>query len=162
MAKGFKKSFIHYTLNIAIIILAVVCAYLIFSLFTGTFSSKNETEKDISDTTKQTITKQPNLTIQLDVRNGTGVNGVASVFRNYLREKGFDVVEMGNYKTNDVNKTMIISRTESMQNSEKIAAALGINKKFITQQINPSLYLDATVIIGKDFKELKPYTNKTK
>jgi arginine exporter protein ArgO len=57
---------------------------------------------------------------------------------------------------------MIISRTENMQNSEKIAAALGINKKFITQQINPSLYLDATIIIGKDFKELKPYTNKTK
>lgn len=162
MAKGFKNSFIHYTLNVSIIILAVVCTYLIFSLFSGTFSSKNDTEKDVSDTTDKTVTKQPNLKIQLDVRNGTDVNGVAAEFRDYLREKGFDVVEMGNYKINDVNKTMIISRNENMQSSEKIAETLGVNKKFITQQINPSLYLDATVIIGKDFKELKPYTDKTK
>jgi arginine exporter protein ArgO len=160
--KNFKNSFIHYTLNISIIILGLFCAYLAFSLFSSSFGSKEKSDKDISDTTKRTLTKQPDQIIQLDVRNGTGVKGVAATFRDYLRKSGFDVVEMGNYKTDDVNKTMIIARNDDRSNSEKIASILGVNKKYIIQQINPSLYLDATVIIGKDFKELKPFTEKSR
>jgi len=162
MKKDFKNSFINYSLNIAIILLGILCAYLAFSLFSSSFRSNDNIERITTDTTKKNITKQPGQIIQLDVRNGTGINGVAAVFRDYLRKFGFDVVEMGNYKSEDVNKTLILSRNEDLTNSEKIASALGVNKKYVIQQINPSLFLDATVVIGKDFKELKPFTEKAK
>ena len=162
MKKDSKNSFINYSLNIAIILLGILCAYLAFSLFSSSFSSKDTLERNTPDTTKKNITKQPGQIIQLDVQNGTGINGIASLFSDYLRKFGFDVVEMGNYKSDDVSKTMILSRKEDITNSEKIAIALGVNKKYVIQQINPSLFLDATVVIGKDFKELKPFTEKAK
>lgn len=162
MKKDFKNSFVNYSLNIAIILLGILCAYLAFSLFSSSFSSKDNIEPTTADTTKKNITKQPGQLIQLDVQNGTGINGIASVFSDYLRKFGFDVVEMGNYKSDDVSKTKILSRKEDLTNAEKIAIALGVNKKYVTQQINPSLFIDATVVIGKDFKELKPFTEKEK
>lgn len=162
MKKDFKNSFVNYSLNIAIILLGILCAYLAFSLFSSSFSSKDNTELNTTDTTKKNITKQPGQLIQLDVQNGTGINGVASVFSDYLRKFGFDIVEMGNYKSDDVSKTKVVSRKEDLTNAVKIANVLGVNKKYVIQQINPSLFLDATVVIGKDFKELKPYTEKAK
>ncbi len=162
MEKDIKNSIVNYSLNIAIILLGILCAYLAFSLFSSSFNSKDNIEQITTDSTKKNMTKQPVQIIQLDVRNGTGINGVAAVFSDYLRKSGFDVVEMGNYKSQDVNKTLILSRKEDLTNSEKIAGVLGVNKKYVIQQINPSLFLDATVVIGKDFKELKPFTEKAK
>ena len=162
MKKDFKNSFVNYSLNIAIILLGILCAYLAFSLFSSSFSSNDNIERITTDTTKKSVTKQPGQIIQLDVQNGTGINGIASVFSDYLRKFGFDVVEMGNYKSEDVSKTMILSRKEDLTNAEKIASVLEVNKKYVIQQINPSLFLDATVVIGKDFKELKPFTEKAK
>jgi hypothetical protein len=157
-----KKSILNYLLNITIIILGILCMYLIFSLVTNTFLNKNKTVKDTKDSTKTSVTNQPNLSIQVDVQNGTGENRVGAIFRDYLKRKGYDVVDLGNYKSTDVDKTIIIDRTGDTRKAQRIAEVLGVSGRNIIQQINRDLYLDATIVIGKDFNELRPYTDKNK
>lgn len=123
---------------------------------------KNSSEpKEITDTSK-TLTNQPNLSIQLDVQNGTSENGVASRITEFLRKNGMDVVEMGNYKSKDIDKTLIIDRSGDKNKAKRVAMILGVNERNVIQQMNNSLYLDVTVVIGKDYKELKPFLEKRK
>jgi len=157
-----KKSILNYFLNITIIILGAVCVYLIFSLVTSTFLNKNKSGKDFKDSTKTTVTNQPNLSIQVDVQNGTGENRIGAAFRDYLKKKGYDVVNLDNYKSNDVERTIIIDRTGDTRKAQRIAEVLGVSGRNIIQQINRDLYLDATIVIGKDYQDLKPYTDKSK
>lgn len=157
--KGSKKKVTNIVLNVSILTLIIVCGYLIFSIAIKTFSSKERKPVEITDTTNK-VTNQPNLTMQLDVRNGTGEDGIAKLFTDYLRENGFDVVEMGNYNTEDQEKSLILDRKGSKQNCKKIAQVLGVSDKNVIQQINKDLLIDATVVIGKDYKELSPYLKK--
>jgi hypothetical protein len=50
----------------------------------------------------------------------------------------------------------VIDRTGDMENARKVAYALGIGKEHIIQQINQDYYVDVSVVIGKDYKSLKP------
>ncbi len=159
MKENFKKSVLNYTLNIAIIILLAISAYLIYSLFTRTTSSGILPG---ADTSKTKITNQPNISIQINVLNGTGENRVAARFRDFLKEKGFDVVDMGNFKSSDIEKSYIIDKAGEMVKAKRIADALGISYRDIVQEINKSQFIDASVVIGKDFNQLKPFTEKNK
>lgn len=94
--------------------------------------------------------------IQLDVLNGSGVSKLAQRFTDYLRARGFDVVEMGNYKESNVSTTLVLDRSGNLQAAEQVAEALGIPRERVRQQIDRHAYLDVTVIIGKDFRSLKP------
>jgi calcineurin-like phosphoesterase len=149
------RSLLNYLLNGTIIILLILVGYFGFSLINNSIKSGKDS-KDISDTTSS-ITNQPNLAIQVDVQNGTNESGVAAKFADYLRRNGLDVVEMGNFKGNIEEKTVIIDRSGDLSKAKKVARILGLSDKNVIQQINNSLYLDVTIVIGKDFKELNPY-----
>ncbi|MBV6478726.1 MAG: hypothetical protein HGGPFJEG_01483 [Ignavibacteria bacterium] len=150
-----KKNLLNYLLNGAIILFLVLVAYFSFSLINNSLKSEKEI-KDITDTSKS-LTNQPNLTIQLDVQNGTRENGIASRITEFLRKNGLDVVEIGNYKSNEIEKTLIIDRSGDKNKALKVARILGLDGRNVIQQLNSSLYLDVTVVIGNDFKELKPF-----
>ena len=94
--------------------------------------------------------------IQIDVLNGCGASGAATGVTAYLRARGYDVVEQRNYRTFDVNTSMVIDRTGERKNAERVAYALGIKNENIVQQINPDYFVDVSVLIGKDYKSLKP------
>lgn len=94
--------------------------------------------------------------IQLDVLNGCGASGAATAFTGYLRARGFDVVEMHNYKTFDVEHSLVIDRGGNLENAERVAYALGVRKENIIQQINQDYYVDVSVVIGRDYDSLKP------
>lgn len=92
--------------------------------------------------------------IQLEVLNGCGVAGVASEFTSALRKNGFDVVETGNFEHYNMQKTTIISRTFDKKNAKRVAEALGIDPAQIVIEASENYYLDATVVIGADYKSL--------
>ncbi|MEW6511405.1 MAG: LytR C-terminal domain-containing protein [Bacteroidota bacterium] len=94
--------------------------------------------------------------IQIDVLNGCGSSGAATTFTAYLRARGFDVVEVGNYKSFDMRESLVIDRAGNAANAEKVAYALGISKKNIIRQINHGYFVDVSVVIGRDFPSLKP------
>jgi hypothetical protein len=95
-------------------------------------------------------------TIQLDVLNGSGTPRLGQRFTDYLRARGFDVVEMGNYKESGVEFTRVIDRAGDLAAARQVAEALGVPKGRVVQQIDKNAYLDVSVVIGKDYKSLKP------
>lgn len=94
--------------------------------------------------------------IQIDVLNGCGASGAATSVRDYLRARGFDVVEMRNYKSFDVEHSLVVDRTGAASNAEKVAYALGIDRSRIIQQINTDYFVDVSVVVGRDYRSLKP------
>lgn len=132
-----------------IVILSALNLYLVY-LFIEKISALSE----------QQIVTTSNISnhdqIQLEVLNGCGIDGVAEEYTEYLRSKNFDVVNMGNYFSYDVDYSLVIDRTGNLNSAKGVAEALGIESNKIAQQINDDYLLDVTVIIGKDFNQLKP------
>ena len=95
--------------------------------------------------------------IQLDVLNGSGEAKLAQRMTDFLRARGFDVVEMGNYPSSDVEATVVLDRVGNLAAAKQVAAALGIADERVQQQVDKSLYLDVSVIIGKDYQRLKAF-----
>jgi hypothetical protein len=104
----------------------------------------------------ETIRGGKTRTIQLDVLNGSGTPKLSQRFTDYLRARGFDVVEMGNYKDSRVEFTRVIDRAGNLAAAQQVAQALGVSKEHVVQEIDKHLYLDVSVVIGNDFRSLKP------
>lgn len=93
--------------------------------------------------------------IQVNVVNACGVNGVALKFTEFLRARKFDVPEYGTEKTVE-RFSKVIDRIGDPVSAQKIAYALGIPSERIETEIDSSLYLRATVVIGEDYLTLRP------
>lgn len=155
-SEGFSEKLKHYSVNAAIIVLAVLTVYLLYNFVKRQVTPQTEILKTQVDTTNR-LTKQPTgSTLQIDVQNGSGVTGIADKFTDFLRTKGFDVVEMGNFSSSDVKTSMVIDRAGNMKNAKRVASSVGISEKFVIQQMNKNYFLDATLVIGKDYAELLP------
>lgn len=135
-------------LDVLIVLLVIIVGYLSYSLL-NRHILQPPVEAGKSGVARGEV-------IQIDVLNGSGLQGAANDCTSYLRARGFDVVEMRNYKTSDVNESLVIDRVGNTVNAEKVAYALGIKKKNIVQQLNQDYYVDVSVVLGKDFTSLKP------
>lgn len=157
-SSGFINKFKNYSINILIVLLAVLTVYLFYNFVKRTTTEQPVEKPLASDTTLHSLTKQPsNKTLQIDVQNGSGIQGIAGKVTEYLRSNGFDVVEMGNFATSDIKTSMVIDRTGITKNAKLVARNLGIQEKYVIQQVNKNYFLDATVVIGKDYLELNPF-----
>ena len=98
----------------------------------------------------------PNRVIQISILNGSGVNGIALKAKKFLRSRGFDVVEIGNYK-DIVDQSIVIDRIGDISSAKKVAYAVGIPDSMVTVQIDTNLYLQSSVVLGKDYLILNPF-----
>ena len=89
---------------------------------------------------------------QIQVLNGCGRAGLADVFRTHLIEQGFDVIESGNARSWSYEHTLVLARTASDTIARDLARTLGTSR--IVHLQHPASLVEATVIIGKDYKEL--------
>ena len=121
---------------------------LLYILARSLFSSSSEPETAPSGRVRA---------IQLDVLNGSGEAKLAQRLTDYLRARGFDVVEMGNYKSSDVEASFVLDRAGNLETAKQVAEALGIPEERVQQQIDKTLYLDVSVVIGKDYQRLKAF-----
>jgi hypothetical protein len=96
----------------------------------------------------------PRGPLQVEVLNGCGATGVAHQFTDYLRTRKLDVVKTDNYESFNVLKTVVIDRRGSRENALRIAGELGLPDDRVLQEINEAYLIDATIIIGKDFRQL--------
>ncbi|MCL2040030.1 MAG: LytR C-terminal domain-containing protein, partial [Bacteroidetes bacterium] len=92
--------------------------------------------------------------IQVNVFNACGKDGLAKHVKEYLIQRGFDVVEIANYPEN-VDNSMVIDRIGDSLSTNKVAYAMGIEKKCITMDIDSSQFVRSTIVIGKDYFTLK-------
>jgi hypothetical protein len=135
-------------LNLTIAVLVVVVGYLAYSfLLRVTVAPTLDAVRD-GDPQRHPI--------QIDVINGCGASKVGTQFTRYLRDRGYDVVEVRNYHRFDVHNSIVIARTKNLRNAEKVATALGVAASQIIQEINPDYFVDVSVLIGHDHQSLKP------
>lgn len=137
-------------LNIFIFVLVVIVVYLSYSIYIKL--KLNSTEEVVQNINKDV----PSEIIQVEVLNGCGVSGLADRFTYYLRDKGFDVVNKGNYIQFDIEKTIVIDRIGNTANAKEVAKSLGVNQNSIITQINEDYFLDVSVILGADYYTLTP------
>ncbi|MCH7678768.1 LytR C-terminal domain-containing protein [candidate division KSB1 bacterium] len=134
--------------------LSLINITLIFSLLSNFFASEGETALSA----RVTPEGPPVKIITVQVLNGCGVQGLANEITQYLRNKNFDVVDVGNYEGGYLDQTLVLDRVSlESKYAKKVAKALGVNEKLVTPTLEKSLQLMVTVIIGRDYKKLKIY-----
>ena len=84
--------------------------------------------------------------IKIKILNSTGVNGLASNYKDKLRDKGYDVTEIGNYNKK-LNKTVI-----KVYNKDEYGTILKGDLKFgkIEKEKDKNSPVDVVVILGSD------------
>jgi hypothetical protein len=93
--------------------------------------------------------------IRVEVLNGSGRNRVARKVAAVLREKGFDVVNIDNAESSDFAKTVVVDRVSGdMRYAGLLARVIGCDD--VVAQPDPSLFLEVTVIVGRDWAKLFP------
>jgi hypothetical protein len=103
-----------------------------------------------------------NAPLQIEVLNGCGAPGIADKFTAFLRRKGFDVVKTGNYESYNVPKTLVIDRKGKARAAAGIGNALGLKKSEVISEIHELYMVDATVVLGKDFRRLTSWKTMEK
>jgi hypothetical protein len=139
----------NLTLNASIIILIFINIYLGYSII-------NTLTNYYGDTQYEFVKDSTTSKIKVEVLNGCGKSGVAEQLTDHLRAKGFDVVRLGNYRSFEIENSILISRNEKIKNAEKVAMSVGLDNEYVIQQINPQYLLDVTFILGKDYNNFIP------
>jgi hypothetical protein len=137
-----------------IILLFLINLFLIYNIITGLLPLNSE----IQNISQPYSLKEK---IQVEVLNGCGVSGMADKLTEYLREKSFDVVNIGNYRSFEVEHSIIIDRTGKLFNAHIISDSIGLKSSNIIQQINREYLLDVTIILGKDYSQLIPLKKRS-
>lgn len=92
--------------------------------------------------------------IKIEVLNGCGVQDLARVTTDYLRKKGFDVINYAN-AAEEQQRTVVIDRLSPEKKWAKIVAkALDLN--LTSAIIDSSLCIHVLVLLGKDYDEVMP------
>lgn len=137
------------------ILLVAVTAFFLYQVYALSFPPSVKMDLPQSGHAQAVILEKD--VVQVNVLNGCGVGGVGQRMTGYLRSVGYDVVEMGNYKTFDVKQSIVIDRSGNGEVSKKIAADLGIDPKNVVQQLSSEYFVTASIVIGKDFKNLRAW-----
>lgn len=90
--------------------------------------------------------------ISVEVLNGAGVPGAAARVSDRLREMGFDVKTFGNASSYDHERSVLLDRSGRDWAVRSLADSLG--GVAIRSEAAPQLYLDATLILGRDWPQL--------
>lgn len=96
------------------------------------------------------------VVIQVEVVNASGVNGAGRVTMDYLRERGFDVVELATDPMKR-ERSVVVDRLGDRISATRVAKVLGIPDTLVVSEIDSMRFLRASVIIGADLKTLEPF-----
>jgi LytR cell envelope-related transcriptional attenuator len=86
--------------------------------------------------------------IRVQVLNATPTRGLARRATGYLRDRGFDVVDVAT-ASQGRDSTLVIDRSGHPQWAQLVARALG--GVAVESRLDSSRYLDVTVLVGRDW-----------
>ena len=90
----------------------------------------------------------PNARGRVEVLNGAGKAGLAKLATEKLRAAGFDVVQFGNARR-ATDSSSVMDRVGNLDVANAVGQALGI--AHVKTVIDTTRFVDATVVIGKDW-----------
>lgn len=142
---------------------------VLLDIFNDIRSSRSRPNRKLVDAVISSLIKlgypsealPPPGAITVEVVNACGVQGIGHDFTEYLRSKNLDVVNVENYKGGfDLEQTLVLDRVAlNSANAQKVARAIGVDKRNVVTQLDDSLYAMVTLLVGKDYKSLKVYNS---
>jgi len=88
---------------------------------------------------------------RIEVLNGTNRAGLARAVTGRLRDAGFDVVNIDNYRTDPLpDSSFVLDRTGDPTIARAVADRLGIRS--VRTEPDSTRYVDASVILGADWR----------
>lgn len=93
--------------------------------------------------------------VRVQVLNATTTRGLARRATMHLRDRGFDVLEMGT-APEQLDSTLVLDRSGHPEWAERVAEALGGAR--VESRPDSSRYLDVTVLLGRSWRApAKPF-----
>ena len=92
--------------------------------------------------------------IQVSVLNASGIRGSAMLMTRKLRERGYDVVEIGNYELKGSGPSFVIMWNSDTATARKLAVASGIDGTKLVRKKDPKALVDFSVVLGNDCSQL--------
>ncbi len=165
MPKKKSKSQTKSVYNILIVVLAIIVIGFIYSFAQKSWSSGVTLQNpQLSANQKAQLAldlyeENPILDIKIEVLNGCGEKGIAAKIADFLRTEHIDVVRSENADNFDYEKTVLIQRSYDFTNLKTVAKALDFdvnNEEQVITQPSSTADIDITLIIGKDYRSVKP------
>jgi hypothetical protein len=97
-----------------------------------------------------TLRVPPGTRVRVEVLNGTKTRGLARRAMLYLRDRGFDVVSLGN-AARTYDTTTVLDHAQAPRWAGVAAAAMG-SGAHVEARPDTSRYLDITVIVGRTWR----------
>ncbi len=144
-----------WLLNLAIFSLSIVIVGFIFSM--GKRLVQNPDKVVLSQLNEVIPDSVPYQGIVVEVLNGCGIPGLAQKFTNYLRSEGFDVIYTGNADHMNYDNTILIERADNAEKTQEVNSTLDLQPQYLSIKHDPSLHVDLTLILGKDYNRLPVY-----
>ena len=148
------------SMNISMITLSLISflcfSSIIYEIFYPEINNSKivELEKLIN---KNSYEEKTGYRIKVEVLNGCGQKKIALMYKRFLREEGYDVIDANNAKSFNNLHTKVIYHTSQIEMAKHISNLLGVNDSLLINDNNVNLMHDITLIIGKDFNDLKSY-----
>lgn len=137
--------------TVGIFVTFAVVAALIGSLAWGLLGRGRSAPAERGPSTPPASAPAPAGGVRVEVLNASGRPGLAREATRVLRDRGFDVVTFGNAPGEFAPDTsLVLDRVGRMDAARQVADALGIRRVFARPAAN--LYLDATVVLGRDWQ----------
>ncbi len=134
--------------RIAIAALTVVVGALAVSWGYAMFRPDVETTRELA-----TIGTPARRVIRVQVLNGSGEGGIGSRVASFLRQGGFQVVEVRNADRSDYLASMVVARRSDPVSARAVARYLGGPP--VIRQSWDSDVADVTVVLGSDRSRLR-------
>ena len=147
MAGRGEKTARYETLILAIV-LAIGAAFLVS--FARGLGTRTETPEDVLPDADAPANLDERRVGRVEVLNATRVAGIARDATQQLRDAGFDVVHFGNADGIGADSSVVYSRVSNDEIAKAAAAALGITR--VVLQPDTTLYVDASVVLGADWR----------
>ena len=159
-----KKDHFFDFLNLPITFLTIISIFFISSFIYETGYNDYQRSQDINlkellEASKNTYEKKTGHRIKLEVLNGCGQINIAVMYKDFLRDGGFDVMDARNALSFNYDFSKIIIHRGEMEMAYFLSDIMGISDSLIIKDIDESLMIDLSLIIGKDFKGLNSYDN---
>ena len=88
--------------------------------------------------------------VRVQVLNATTTRGLARRATLHLRDRGFDVLELGT-SSEQLDSSLVIDRSGKPEMAKRVAEALGPGTRVETRR-DSSRYLDVTVLLGRSWR----------
>jgi hypothetical protein len=136
--------------------LTVLCVALFISIYVLANKRSHTSGED-----SEFIPAVNSRSLEVEVLDGAGNMRAAQQMTNILRAEGYDVVEMKRNNGGIEERTFIFDRSGNLDAAKKLATVLGVPPDKVFQKIDRTLYLDITVVLGKDYHRLKAFQSPT-